>query len=123
MSEFLARIRLPAQGICSYFVLMAEPSGRQKPSAWTLSKAHDAGELVRARCAHCNIRRHYYPADLKRLAGDLPADSIRMRCEKCGSTEWMRVSFETLSAVERQAIRVRRLAEVRMVRKIKWLDE
>ncbi|NGO54628.1 hypothetical protein [Allomesorhizobium camelthorni] len=102
---------------------MPEPSGRQKPSAWTLSKAHDAGELVRVRCAHCNIVRHYYPTDLQKLAGDLPAAAIQMRCEKCGKTEWMRATFERLSAAERQAIRVRRLAGVKMVRKVIWQDE
>jgi hypothetical protein len=114
---------LTTAGICSYFVLMPEPSGRQKPSAWTLSKAHGAGQLVRVRCGHCNITRHYQPADLQRLAGDVPADGIRMRCEKCGKSGWMRVSFESLPAAERQAIRVRRLAEVRTVRKVIWRDE
>jgi hypothetical protein len=102
---------------------MPEPSGRQKPGAWTLSKAHGAGELVRVRCAHCNIVRHYHPADLQKLAGDLPAAAIRMRCEKWGKTEWMRVSFENLPAAEWQAIRVRRLAAVKMVRKVIWQDE
>ena len=72
---------------------MPEPSGRQKPSASTLSKVHDAGELARVRCAHCNIVRHYYPTDLQKLAGDLPAAAIQMRCEKCGKTEWMRANL------------------------------
>jgi hypothetical protein len=102
---------------------MPEPSGRQKPSVWTLSKAHGAGELVRVRCAHCNIVRHYYPADLQKLAGDVPAAAIKMRCEECGKREWMRISFERLPAAERQGIRIRRLAEVRTVRKVVWRDE
>jgi hypothetical protein len=88
-----------------------------------LSKARDAGELVRVQCVHCHIRRHYHPADLQRLVGDVPAAAIKMRCEKCGKSEWMRVSFENLPAAERQDIRVRRLAEVRLVRKIIWRDE
>jgi hypothetical protein len=102
---------------------MPEPSGKQRPSTWTLSKSHDASELVRAWCAHCNIRHHYYPAELRRLAGDVPAAAIRMRCTKCGSTEWMRVTFECLTAAERQTIRVRRLVGIRMVRKVIWRDE
>jgi hypothetical protein len=47
----------------------------------------------------------------------------RMRCKQCKKSEWMRVSFESLSAAERQAIRLRPLAEVKMVRKVIWLDE
>jgi ribosomal protein S27AE len=102
---------------------MPEQPPPKRPSAWTLSKAHGAGQLVRVRCGHCNITRHYQPADLQQLAGDVPADGIRMRCEKCGKSEWMRATFEALPAAERQAIRVRRLAEVRMVRKAIWRDE
>jgi hypothetical protein len=102
---------------------MPEQPPSKRPSAWTLSKAHRAGQLVRVRCGHCNIARHYVPADLQRLAGDLPAAAIKMRCEKCGKSEWMRVSFENLPAAERQEIRVRRLAEVRLVRKVIWRDE
>lgn len=102
---------------------MPELSGKPRPSAWTLSKAHSAGQLVRAGCVHCNIRHHYYPADLLKLAGDVPASAIRMRCVKCGSTEWLRVTFESLSAAERQGIRIRRLAGIKMVRKVIWEDE
>jgi hypothetical protein len=68
---------------------------------------------VGARCGHRNITRHYQPADIERLAGDVPAAAIRMRCDKCQTTEWMRVTFETLPAVERQAIRMRRLTGLR----------
>ena len=46
-----------------------------------------------------------------------------MRCERCKKTEWIRASFERPSAAERQAIKLRRLAEVRTVRKATWRDE
>jgi hypothetical protein len=71
------------------------------------SKANDAGQLVRARCAHCNITRHYLPADLQRLVGDIPADAIRMRCEKCGLDHWLAAIFCHITAAERQVVRVR----------------
>ena len=90
---------------------MPEQSGKQRPSAWTLSKAHDSGQLVRVTCVHCSVKRWYAPADLQRLLGDIPADAIRM------------ASFERPSAAERQAIKLRRLAEVRTVRKVIWRDE
>jgi hypothetical protein len=77
-------------------------------------KSTGAGELARVRCVHCNITRYYQPADLQVLAGDIPAAAIRMRCEKCGKGEWIRITFERLPAAQRQAIRVRRLAEIRM---------
>lgn len=100
------------------------PEQYQKgPSPWTLSKAVSGGEIVRVRCGHCNITRYYDPADLLKLVGDVWADAIRMRCERCGKTEWIGASFELLPASERQRIRLRRLVEVRMVRKVIWRDE
>jgi hypothetical protein len=100
-------------------------SGRPRPTAWTLSKAHDAGQLVRIQCQHCNVRRYFEPADLQRLIGDVGADQVagRMRCEKCQKTEWLTAAFCHLSGAERARVRVRRLADVKMVRKVVWRDE
>src|SRR5262245_48494106 len=119
------RMRLTVQGICSYSVLMPEYSGRPRPSAWTLSKAHDAGQLVRVRCQHCNIRRYYEPADLQRLIGDVGVDQVAggMRCENCHKTEWLAATFCHLSGAERAAVHVRRLAKIKMVRRVTWRDE
>ena len=89
----------------------------------TLSKAAQRGEIVRACCGHCHITRFYDPGDLQRVAGNVPADAIRMRCERCGKTDWIRGSFELLPAAERQRIPLRRLVEIRMVRKVIWGDE
>jgi hypothetical protein len=102
---------------------MPEPSGREKPSAWTLSKADESGQVVRISCVHCHLKRWYAPADLQQLLGDIPAGAIRMRCERCRKTEWIRASFERPSAAERQAIKLRRLAGIKMVRKVIWRDE
>jgi hypothetical protein len=63
------------------------------------------------------------PTALQQLLGDIPADAIRMRCERCRKTEWIRASFEHPSAAERQAIKLRRLAGIKMVRKVVWRDE
>jgi hypothetical protein len=102
---------------------MPEQPAPRRPSAWTLSKAAEAGQLVRIRCQHCNIRRYYEPGDLHRLLGDIPANAIRMKCERCGLREYVAASFVHLSAAERQATSVRRLAEIRMVRRVVWRDE
>lgn len=90
---------------------------------WALANADQAGQIVRVECYHCSITRHYYPADLKTLLGNVPASGIRMRCQKCGKTDWIRADFVRMSAAERQAIRIRKLVGVRMVRKVIWKDE
>lgn len=36
--------------------------------------------------------------DLQKLAGDVPAAAIRMRCVKCGSTEWLLVCDGAIGA-------------------------
>ncbi len=102
---------------------LAGKEWKQRPSAWTLSGAHDSGQLVRVSYVHCNRRHWYIPADVRRLLGDIPADAIRMRCERCKKTEWTRASFERPFAAERQAIKLRRLAEVKTVRRVIWRDE
>lgn len=99
-----------------------QPPSKPALHPWTLSKAHGVGQLVRVCCGHCNITRHYQPADLQRLAGDITAAVVRMRCERCKKTEWMRVTFESLSAGERQTIRVRRLTGVKIRRIPVWRD-
>jgi hypothetical protein len=70
-----------------------------------------------------HLKRWYMPADLQRLLGDIPADAIRMRCERCRKTEWIRASFERPTAAERQTIKLRRLAGIKMVRKVIWIDD
>ena len=79
--------------------------------------------MVCVECGLCNIKRHYYPADLKTLLGDISADEIRMRCDRCHKSEFVNALFVRLSGPERQSIRMRKLAEVRMVRKVIWQDE
>lgn len=46
-----------------------------------------------------------------------------MRCDRCHKSEFVNALFVRLSGPERQSIRMRKLAEVRMVRKVIWQDE
>jgi hypothetical protein len=105
---------------------MPDTGGRRKRYArgWTLSSAHDTGQLVRVYCGICCKKRWYLPNDLKQLIGDIEADEIprHMRCEKCRQKELL-VEFQYLTAQERETIRIRRLAQVRMVRRVIWTDE
>lgn len=103
---------------------MPEPSSQPRMQGrWALANADQSGQIVRVECYHCSITRHYYPADLQALLGNVQPGGIRMRCEKCRKTDWIQASFVRLSAAERQAIRMRKLVEVRMVRKVIWQDE
>jgi hypothetical protein len=104
---------------------MPERYGKRLGRGPGLARAHERGDLVKVRCMHCNITRHYLPAELRQLAGDATCDEIRarMRCERCRLKEYLDVDFVLPTAAERVRIRLRRLVEVRMVRKIVWRDE
>lgn len=47
----------------------------------------------------------------------------KMRCEGCGRRDYLNATLSIPSAEERQAMKLRRLAEVRTVRKVVWRDE
>jgi len=91
---------------------------------WTLSKAHDAGQLIRIRCYSCHARRLYRPSDLKELLGNRDRDSLTrgMRCEKCGNKE-LHCEFWSPTAAELQGQTVRRLVAIKILRRPVWRDE
>lgn len=97
---------------------------RMPERIWTLSKAHDVGQLVRVRCRLCPGWRRYQPDDLRRLLGDVDVHGIarRMRCERCGRRDEMQAEVFIPVASERMRLTVRRL--VGEVRKVAvWRDE
>jgi hypothetical protein len=105
---------------------MPDTDGRRKRgSAWKLGNAHEIGQLVLVRCGHCNLKRWYEPSDLIRLFGDVDTDRLHgaMLCLKCGSKEFISAEAQSLTARERVGIRVRRLAEIRVVRRVIWRDD
>ncbi|WP_155765327.1 hypothetical protein [Mesorhizobium erdmanii] len=87
--------------------------------------AHDAGQIARIRCGHCNIKRFYKPRELREIIGNVSIDDVRarVRCEKCGSKE--SINAELFHAVGQEAvtIRFRRLVEIRWVKRVIWRDE
>jgi len=105
------------------------PESYYKPgrevAAWTLRKAHDAGQVVKISCSHCHIRRFYKPAEMREVAGNLSADQMRhkVRCEKCRKKDYMDVEFVRLTGQEAQDVRFRRLVEIRWERRVIWRDE
>ncbi|RWE82523.1 MAG: hypothetical protein E5W28_00835 [Mesorhizobium sp.] len=105
---------------------MPDISGhRKRGGEWKLSNAHEIGQLVLARCGLCNVKRWYMPGDLREIFGDIEAELVgsKMSCKRCGKNEYMHAETQSLSARERQGIRVVRLAEIRMVRRVIWKDE
>ncbi|RJT23002.1 hypothetical protein D3227_39150 [Mesorhizobium waimense] len=92
---------------------MPDTGGRRKRGgAWTLSNAHEVGQLVLVRCGLCNVKRWYQPSDLREIFGDVEAELVdsKMSCERCGKNDFMHAETHNPSARERQGIRVRWLA-------------
>ena len=91
----------------------------------TLSRAYEAGYYVRARCGLCNTKRVYDPSDLQQLAGDVDILELerRIRCDKCRKKEFMRVEFWYPTGQEKEGLRLRRLAGIKMVRRVIWRDD
>lgn len=102
-----------------------QPPEKRHHFRFTLSRAWEQGRYVRACCGHCNVRRIYDARDMIQVAGDVDADTLagRFRCEKCRGRGWMQVEFWAPTAGELVGLTVRRLVEIRMVRRIRWRDE
>ena len=91
----------------------------------TLSEAHRVGQLARVTCHFCHVTRHFEPADLERLLGDVPFHALldRMRCEKCRRRDYLVAVLTIPTAEERLNTGVRRLVDVRYMRRVTWRDE
>jgi hypothetical protein len=64
------------------------------------------------------------PEDIMRLVGDVEADHIAaaMRCQKCHEKDRLEAAYVSLSGMERERVKVRRLVNVKMVRRVTWAD-
>jgi hypothetical protein len=92
---------------------------------FTLSEAAALGHVITARCGGCGRRRHYAPEDWQQLLGDVACAEVerQLSCSRCGTAEFLRVRFDRPPAGVRQAMKLRRIREIRMVRKVIWSDE
>jgi len=45
-----------------------------------------------------------------------------MRCQKCHEKDRLEATYVSLSGMERERVRVRRLVNVKMVRRVTWAD-
>ncbi|MEX0956420.1 MAG: hypothetical protein WDZ83_14570 [Rhizobiaceae bacterium] len=77
------------------------------------------------RCMNCFVTRHYLPADLKTVLGNVDCDDLDgyMKCERCGKGDCIRAEPVSLSAQERQRNRVRRLVRIKWKKVPEWREE
>jgi len=102
---------------------MPEPYWPKRKGAFTLSDADRNDMLIRVRCPYDKRERWFLPAELRQVYGDIEVDDLvfPLKCTRCGSLS--EVKGEVPPAAERQKITLRRLVEVRYVRRAKWRDE
>lgn len=107
-----------------YVTDMPEQPPRSRNLIWPLSRAQAVGQLVRVRCPICPGWRHYEPADLQCLLGDVDVNAVsrRMHCERCGG-HGMRAEVFIPVAAERARLKVRRLVAIKIKRVPVWRDE
>lgn len=102
-----------------------QPQKWPRGAAWTLTHAHDAGQVAGIRCARCNVTRYYKPLELREVIGNVTIDEVRgkVRCQQCKSREWMSAQLFHPTGEQAHTIRFRRLVEIRWERRVIWRDE
>lgn len=105
--------------------MLEQPEKWPRGQAWTLMHAHDAGQIARIWCGHCNIKRFYKPAELREVIGNVTIDEVRAnaRCQACGKKDYMRAELFHAYGQELVTIRFRRLKEIRWEKRVIWRDE
>lgn len=103
-------------------------TGRMHPSIARhlprMSSAVKLGQFIKITCQHCRVTHRYDPDDLIEVLGDVPFLNIQtnFHCSKCGKRDYMSADLETPSARERVGMTVRKLVEIRTVRRPVWED-
>lgn len=107
---------------------MPEPYAPKKgKNAYTLEHARQFYEVAEIKCRYCKTVRYFAIADLKVLFGDIECDDVVYQpgwnCEQCNRDAGFEFELKKPSAEERQKMVIRRIEEIKYVRKIKWRDE
>ncbi|RDL47971.1 hypothetical protein BLJAPNOD_05197 [Ensifer sp. M14] len=91
----------------------------------TLSKAEGTRQIVRIDCMYCRITHRYRCRDLLLLCGDVPIDEIarHFRCEKCNHKHYLCAVFELPWPADTGKLRIRKLVNIKTVRKPVWKDD
>lgn len=93
-------------------------------SAPTLSYYASGSYYIKIDCAHCRVKRFYEPVDLMQLCGNISVRRIarQFRCELCNKKEYLTAEVLSPSSKELVGMSVRRLAQIRIIRKPIWKD-
>ncbi|MDX8479065.1 hypothetical protein RFN28_11345 [Mesorhizobium sp. VK24D] len=102
-----------------------QPEKWSRGAAWSLTHAHDAGQVAGIRCARCNITRYYKPLELREVIGNVTIEEVRdkVRCQQCKSREWMSAQLFHPTGEQAHTIRFRRLVQIRWEKRVIWRDE
>ena len=100
------------------------PSRMDVLSAPTLRNYADGSYFVKIDCAFCQVKRFYEPVDLLQLCGNISVRQIakQFRCEQCKRKDYLTADLVSPPAAERAGMIVRRLTEIRIIRKPVWKD-
>lgn len=93
-------------------------------SAPTLSRYAQGSYLVKIDCALCQVKRFYEPVDIMQLCGNISVRHIakQFRCEQCKRKDYLTADLVSPPAADRVGMSVRRLTEIRIIRKPVWKD-
>ena len=107
----------------SYRKLAMHPARRAK--AFSLAQAHESNLFVRVTCQSCRVSRLYYAKDILRLCGDVLIDEVatQMRCEKCRRKDHLNAKYDTIYGPDVGKTKIRRLVEIKTIRRPIWIDE
>ncbi|TIS91997.1 hypothetical protein [Mesorhizobium sp.] len=72
------------------------------------------------RCGRCNRKRFYKPLELREVIGNVTIDEVRkkVRCQRCGSREWMDAELFHPTGEQAHTIRFRCLVEIRWEKRV-----
>ena len=93
-------------------------------SAPTLRSYADGSYFVKITCEFCQLKRFYEPVDILQLCGNISVRQIanQFRCETCKRKDYLIADLISPPAADRVGMSVRRLTEIRIIRKPVWKD-
>lgn len=104
---------------------MPEPYWPKRKGTYPISEAEKNTRYARVWCTYCKHERYFRLADLRTAFGNIECDDIvyqgRWRCSNCDGKGSLDCKVEDPPASK--SITVRRLVEVRYVRRPVWKDE
>ena len=106
---------------------MPEPYWPKKKGSYALADAEKHAQFAKIHCRYCKTVRYFFLRDLRRLFGNIECDDViyrqHWRCATCKKTGTLEFDIEDPPADKRQAMVIRRLERIEIIRKPVWRDE